>query len=234
MYQINPQYAKCRERPCPEYPILKLFFTKNATNHTQLDAMAVELTDKDEGSSSSLRLPEKSTPNHQHHYSNTAPTPAPPPPPPYSITNEYDHTYNEPDDNSSSEVTDKSRNITKALEELVELSRRQQEIIQDILNQEQSFGLKPYSTEQCISKLKTVRNVSSQAFLAACEAFRDKHKRRVFMSLQGKTLHAWIQRTVLMQAQTMFPQALQQNFHGDHCMGNTACQPDQSHEVNFP
>ncbi|KAF3321066.1 L10-interacting MYB domain-containing protein [Carex littledalei] len=237
---INPQYAKCRERPCPEYPILKLFFTKNATNQTQLDAMAVELTDKDEGSSSSLRLPEKSTPNHHPHYSNNTPPPPPPhpapspPPPRYPTTNEYNCTYNELDDNSSSEITEKSLNITKALEELVELSRRQQEIIQDILTQELSFGLKPYSTEQCIAKLKTVRNLSAQAFLAVCEAFRDKHERRVFMSLEGKTLYAWIEKAVLMQAQPVFPQPLQQHFCGDHNMGNTSGQPPQSQEVNFP
>ncbi|KAJ4773857.1 Myb/SANT-like DNA-binding domain protein [Rhynchospora pubera] len=231
---INPQYAKCRDKPCPEYPILKLFFIKNATNQTQLDAMAVELTEKDEGSSSSLKLLEKSTPNHHHHCSNTPPPPAPPPPS-YPTTNEY----NEPDDNSSSDITEKSPKLTKAPEELLELNRRQQEVIEDILNQETSFRLKTargnprYSPEQCIAKLKTVRNLSSQAFLAACEAFRDKHERQVFMSLQGKTLHAWIERTVLMQPQHIFPQPLQQHFHGDHHMGNTACHP-QSQEVNFP
>ncbi|KAJ3689677.1 hypothetical protein LUZ61_018841 [Rhynchospora tenuis] len=229
---INPQYAKCRDKPCPEYPILKLFFIKNATNQTQLDAMAVELTDKDEGSSSSLKLPEKATPNHHHHYSNTPPPP-PPPPLSYPTTNEYNCTYNEPDDNSSSDITEKSPNLTKALEELLELNRRQQEIIQDILNQEASFRPKPYSTEQCIAKLKTVRNLSSQAFLAACEAFRDKHERRIFMSLQGKTLHAWIERTVLMQPQHICPQPLQQLFCGDHHMGNTAGHP-QPQEAKFP
>lgn len=202
--------------------------------------MAVELTDKDEGSSSSLRLPEKSTPNHHPHYRNDTspplpPHPAPSPPPPrYPTTNEHNCTYNEPDDNSSSEITEKSLSITKALEELVELSRRQQEIIQDILTQELSFGPKPYTTEQCIAKLKTVRNLSAQAFLAACEAFRDKHERRVFMSLEGKTMYAWIEKAVLMQAQPVFPQPLQQHFRGDHNTGNTSGQPPQTQEVNFP
>ncbi|KAJ3670486.1 hypothetical protein LUZ60_010810 [Juncus effusus] len=181
---LNPQYAKCREKPCPEYPILKLFFTRNITNQTQIDAMAVELIDKEENSSSFPKLPQKSSSNF-HYYQNT----------PLQNNNEYEEEEEEEElneDLSSDNLSEKSENVTKALEELSQINKRQQEIINYLMEKDVLIG-KVNSTEQCIGKLKTVRNLPAEAFLRVCEVFRDKHERSVFMSLEGKTLHAWIQ-----------------------------------------
>lgn len=53
-----------------------------------------------------------------------------------------------------------------------------------------------YSIEDCIDKLETVPNISPEAFLSACEAFKDELDRSIFMRLNGLLLNMWIDRQV--------------------------------------
>ncbi|XP_072962805.1 uncharacterized protein [Typha angustifolia] len=211
---INPQFAKCRDKPFPAYPILKLFFVKDTSNQSQMDAMAVDLSDIGEDSSSSHSLSEKNASNEKQK-DRTAPV----------ASNNKGNDASASDDVSSSGLSERTFVVSRALEELVEIGRRQQEIASELLNQEIAFRPKSYSIEQCISKLKSLRNISSEAFLAACEAFQDKHDRCVFMNLKGPVLRAWIDRKFAMHSIYHQPiQPIQQRPpHGAPCPPSQEC-----------
>nr|CAD1835291.1 unnamed protein product [Ananas comosus var. bracteatus] len=195
MIAVNPQYAKCRDKPFPAYPILKLFFVKSsASRQSQMNAMAGDFSDKGEGcSSSSFRSSEKNA-------SSQKPKDIPLP---YASNKEDaddDDNASASDDGSSSSQSGRTSAVSKALEELVEIGRRQQEIAKELLNRQLAAMPKVYSIEQCMLKLKTLRNMSSEAFLSVCDAFRDEHDRCIFMNLKGPILHAWIDRKVAMHS----------------------------------
>ncbi|XP_072988642.1 uncharacterized protein [Typha latifolia] len=214
----NPQYAKFRDKPFPAYAILKLFYG-DTSNEEEVDADALDVSDNEDDSSSSLKLSEKNASTEKERDK-----PAP------GASNKDDDGASASDDISSSSLSGRTFVISKALEELLELGRRQQEIAKELLNHEVSDRSKPYSVEQCMSKLRTVRNISSEAILAACEAFRDKHERCIFMHLKGSVLHAWLERKLVVHSIYQQPIQPLQQLRSDNPLA-APCPPPE--EIDF-
>ncbi|XP_019703024.1 uncharacterized protein [Elaeis guineensis] len=112
-------------------------------------------------------------------------------------TNDRDNSSNTSHDvSSSSNPRKRKRTVPKAIPEPVQTGRRRPKIAKERLRYENAAGLRVYSIEDCIDKLETLPNISSEAFLSACEAFKDEHDRSIFMRLNGPLLNMWIDRQV--------------------------------------
>ncbi|XP_019703055.1 L10-interacting MYB domain-containing protein [Elaeis guineensis] len=97
---------------------------------------------------------------------------------------------------SSSHGKRKRTGVFRPTLEPVETARWRSRITKEQLNCENAARPRVYSIEDCIDKLETVPNISSEAFLSACEAFKDENDRSIFMRLNGSLLNMWIDRQV--------------------------------------
>ena len=70
-------------------------------------------------------------------------------------------------------------------------------------DREHASETKAHSIEDCMKKLEKVEGISPDAFVAACEGFKDEDNRTIFMNLDSQYIQAWVERQVNNDRQLM-------------------------------
>nr|CAD1818701.1 unnamed protein product [Ananas comosus var. bracteatus] len=86
-----------------------------------------------------------------------------------------------------------------AIQELVNLGKKRLNIAEQMLQRELDARPKVHSIEECMVRLYDISNLSLDAILCACEAFKDDRNKSIFMSLSDDILYMWIDRQLVIQ-----------------------------------
>ncbi|KAJ6791759.1 Uncharacterized protein M6B38_241165 [Iris pallida] len=244
---VNPEYAKCRDKPFLRYKDLDFLFGKKTEEDSRDNSMTegndLDVTGGDKmaevddlcvtgkagvaevndlgatgrsqyNTSSATKVKNTELPKHQSKSYTTQPKPQ------FTRNLFPDSTPQDSEAFSEDEPVAFSpeRHITFAvplsychqkrprdksdiLAMLVDLERQRVEISREQLDRAIALRPKVYSIEDCMKKLGKVEGMSPEAFVVACDVFKDQDRRAIFMNLDGPHLAAWIEHRVKVEMQ---------------------------------